>query len=71
MYNDLAAKRGFKYWTVVYPDEPREAFPIALYNDPSESVEKILGADYAKGRAFPPVATPTTKWYETLCGWMK
>lgn len=71
MYNDLAAKRGFKYWTVIYPDEPMETFPIALYQNPYENVEKLLGSDYAKERAFPPEPMSVDKWRQTLCAWMK
>lgn len=71
MYNDLAAKRGFKYWTVIYPLEPSETFPIAFYQAESENVSKLLGADFVAERAFPPLPVSVEKWYEKLCQWAK
>jgi len=71
MYNDLAAKRGFKYWTVIYPEEPTETFPIALYQEPHANLSSILGADYVAERAFPPQPMPVGKWNEKLCAWVK
>ena len=71
MYNDLAVKRGFKYWTVIYPEAPNETFPIAFYQSADDNVKSLLGSDYVQDRAFPPHPAPTEKWYQTLCGWMK
>jgi hypothetical protein len=70
MYNDLAAKRGFKYWTVIYPLEPGETFPIAFYQNASENVPKLLGTDFVAERAFPPQPMSVEKWHEKLC-WAK
>ena len=71
MYNDLAVKRGFRYWTVVYPEESSETFPIAFYHDPNEDLAKLLGADYVRERAFPPAPTPVEKWHKTICNQIK
>jgi len=67
MYNDLAAKRGFAYWTVIYPEEPVEVFPIALYQTESEDVGKLLGRSYVAARAFPPKPTSVAMWNQKVC----
>ena len=71
MYNELAVSRGFKYWTVIYPEEGSETFPVALYQSPTADVQAILGAAYAAERAFPPAPTATDHWYKTICAWKK
>ena len=71
MYNELAAQRGFKYWTVIYPEEPTETFPIALYQTPNEDVRRILGNEYSAERAFPPAPVSVERWYQTICAWKR
>jgi hypothetical protein len=73
IFNDLALKRGFKYWLVVYPEEPNETFPIGLYHSPQDDPLAILGDEYADDRAFPPASEPmsTDMWSQTLCAWKK
>ena len=68
MYNDLAFNRGFRYWTVIYPNEPAETIPIAFYQSESEDVAKILGREFVASRVFPEKPTSVDWWHEKLCG---
>ena len=67
MYNELAIKRGFNYWTVIYPLEPVDVFPIAFYQSESEDVAKLFGEAFIAARAFPPRPTTVAMWNEKVC----
>jgi hypothetical protein len=49
-YTDLAVKRGFKFWTVMYPEEQSNVLVVGFSNSPSTSPADILGSEYKKER---------------------
>jgi hypothetical protein len=51
-YTDLAVKRGFSHWVVIYPPEDNEVLVIGFSNSPNASVEELLGEDFNKERAL-------------------
>jgi len=63
VYTDVAIKRGFKYWTVVYPPEApgHDQLVIAFSNTARDSPAQVLGADFVAERTLGgqlnPVAT--------------
>ena len=58
-YTDLALKRGFSHWAVVYPPAISDVLVVGFTNSASTSVQKLLGADYDQervvGEQFMPV----------------
>jgi hypothetical protein len=51
-YTDLAVKRGFSHWVVIYPPENSEVLVLGFSNSPRTSVKDLLGEDFSKERAF-------------------
>ncbi len=45
-YTDLVVKRGFSYWTVVYPPANSDVLVVGLSNSPIVTVQGLLGKDY-------------------------
>jgi hypothetical protein len=51
-YTDLAVKRGFSHWVVVYPPESSEVLVLGFSNSPDTSVKELLGSDYDNGHVL-------------------
>lgn len=67
-YTDLAMKRGFKYWSAVYPDESNETVVVGFYLSPNADVASTLGDDYVASRAMPPNPASVEIMGTRLCG---
>jgi hypothetical protein len=66
-YTDLALKRGFSHWIVVYPPENSEVLVVGFSNSPSASVKELLGEDFAKDRTLGESVVPVEKFFP-MCG---
>lgn len=53
VYTDLAIKRGFKYWSVVYPEEASETLVVGFFQAETDDIAKTLGNDYVASRVMP------------------
>ena len=66
-YTDLAIKRGFSNWVVVYPPENSEVLVVGFSNSPNASVKELLGKDFNKERALGESVMPVEKFLP-MCG---
>jgi len=53
VYTDLAQKRGFKYWSVVYPDLSSEDLIVGFPNSQTEDVARTLGPEFGTKNVLP------------------
>src|SRR5262245_50070162 len=65
VYTDLALKRGFRWWTVIYPNAPSEDLLVGFLDAESQSPSQTLGPDFG-GKNVLPLAS--TEKYAVLCG---
>lgn len=49
-YTDLALKRGFSHWAVVYPPADSDELVVGFSNSDGASVREVLGSDYNQER---------------------
>lgn len=57
-YTDLAVKRGFSHWVVVYPAGKEEILVVGFSNSPDTSLKEVLGDDFTEhvlGKSLLPV----------------
>lgn len=66
-YTDLAVKRGFSHWVVVYPPENSEVLVLGFSNSPNVSVKELLGEDFNKERTLGESVMPVEKVFP-MCG---
>ncbi len=66
-YTDLAVKRGFSHWIVVYPPENSEVLVVGFSNLPNASVKELLGEDFYKERTVGESVVPVEKLFP-MCG---
>lgn len=66
-YTDLAVKRGFSHWIVVYPPENDEVLVVGLSNSLNTSVKELLGNDFNKERVLGEEVMPVEKLFP-MCG---
>lgn len=66
-YTDLAVKRGFSHWIVVYPAENSEVLVVGFSNSPSALVKELLGENFAKERTLGESVVPVEKFFP-MCG---
>lgn len=66
-YTDLAVKRGFSHWVVVYPPENNDVLVIGLSNSPNASPKELLGDDFSKERMLGETLMPVEKLFP-MCG---
>lgn len=71
VYTDLAIKRGFKYWTTVYPDDSSETIVVGFYHSADANIPEALGKDYVASRAMPDRPTNVDVIGPKLCGMQK
>jgi hypothetical protein len=53
VYTDLAVKRGFKYWSVVYPNPPSEDVLVGFPNSQNEKIVETLGPEFGSRNVLP------------------
>jgi hypothetical protein len=68
IYTELAMKRGFKYWTVVYPPEKpgQDQLVMAFSNSEKISPATLLGADFVAERTFGEEMNPVVV-FQSFC----
>jgi|GEM_PF-2813567 len=69
-YTDLALKRGFSHWAVLYPPEGSEVVSVGFSNSPATSPREVVGPEYAEERMLGKGMTPTEK-FMVFCGLRK
>ena len=67
VYTDLAIKRGFSNWSVIYPEEKDDVLVVAFSNASGASPKEIFGAEYQQERVLGNNMMPTSKMM-ALCG---
>lgn len=68
VYTDLAIRRGFKYWTVVYPDPPGEDLLIGFPASQDENCAETLGGEFSDGSRLP---TMPVERMSVICAMMQ
>ncbi len=68
VYNDIAQKRGFDAWSVVYPDPPSEDLILGFPLFPDEKIASTLGPEFGTKNALPVVSVQSMR---LLCENMK
>ena len=66
-YTDIALKRGFSYWSVVYPEAEKDVLVIAFANTSTARPEQLLGSDFAADRILGTDMTATAQ-FMAFCG---
>ena len=64
-YTDLAIKRGFKYWAVVYPEPPDENIVVGFPNSTTENLVQTLGKTFESKSLLPTMAVEK---FAVFCG---
>jgi hypothetical protein len=67
VYTDLAIKRGFSHWVVVYPPKSSEVIVVGFSNSPNAAVKESLGEDFSKERTLGESFMPVEK-FMPMCG---
>ena len=67
VYTDLAIKREFRYWTVMYPVEGNEVLVVGFSNSPTTSPKEVLGSEFDKERVIGEDMMPVEK-FVAFCG---
>ena len=62
-YTDLAVKRGFSHWVVVYPRPDSEVLVVGFANTSGMPVQGLLGTDYDKTRLVGEDLMPVEKMF--------
>jgi hypothetical protein len=66
-YTDLTIKRGFAYWSVLYPVEGNEQLIAAFSNSEHISPKDLFGPEYAEERVIGTGMMPVEKLTQ-FCG---
>jgi hypothetical protein len=67
-YTDLAIQRGFKYWIVIYPEEPNETLIVGFPQSANEDITKTLGSEFSAGKVMPDTPASVDIMATRLCG---
>jgi hypothetical protein len=67
-YTDLAVKRGFKYWSVIYPEKGSEVLIVGFPQSENEDLKKTLGSEFSGTRVIPEKPAPVEMLKRQLCG---
>lgn len=67
-YTDLAIRRGFKYWLVVYPAETSETVVVGFPTSDTEDVGKTLGREFVGERVLPRAPASVDVMATRVCG---
>jgi hypothetical protein len=65
VYTDLAIQRGFKFWTVVYPEQLGEDILVGFPRTQDEKCSETLGKEFGGKLVLPPA--PVEK-FSVICG---
>jgi hypothetical protein len=66
-YTDLAIKRGFSYWSVMYPKQDNETLVVAFSNSPATSPKSLFAEEFNKDRVVGEQMFPVEK-FVSPCG---
>jgi hypothetical protein len=66
-YTDLAVKRGFSHWSVMYPEEDKDILVVAFSNSASTAPKELFGADFNGARVVGNGMKPVTQLL-AFCG---
>jgi hypothetical protein len=66
-YNDLAVKRGFSHWSVMYPEDDKDILVLAFSNSVSTAPKELFGAEFNKARVVGDGMKPVTQLL-AFCG---
>lgn len=67
-YTDLAIKRGFKYWSVIYPEEGNEIVVVGFPKSQDENISKTIGSEFSEKNVVPEKPAAVDVLAGTLCG---
>jgi hypothetical protein len=67
-YTDLAIKRGFKYWSVIYPEEGSEILIVGFPKSQDENISKTIGSEFSGKNVVPEKPAAVDVLARTLCG---
>ncbi|MFZ5775158.1 MAG: hypothetical protein ACOY3Z_06725 [Thermodesulfobacteriota bacterium] len=67
-YTDLAIKRGFKYWSVIYPEEGSDILIVGFPKSQEENISQTLGSEFAGKNVVPEKPASVDVLVRTLCG---
>lgn len=67
-YTDLAIKRGFKYWSVIYPEEGNENLIVGFPRSQNENIGKTIGSEFSGKRVVPEKPASVEILATKLCG---
>jgi len=63
-YNDLAIKRGFKFWAALYPQDSSDEIQLGFPNSENEDLTKTLGTKFNKES----VVVSSVAKFARMCG---
>ena len=66
-YTDLAIKRGFSHWSVMYPEESNDVLVVAFSNSLSALPKELFGSEFSKERILGDGMMPITNLL-AFCG---
>lgn len=66
-YTDLAVKRGFSHWSVMYPEDDKDILVVAFSHSASTAPKELFGADFNKARVVGNGMMPVTQ-LRASCG---
>jgi hypothetical protein len=67
-YTNLAIKRGFNYWSVIYPEEGSETLIVGFPKSQNENIVKTLGSEFSGKNVVPEKPASVEVLAKTLCG---
>ena len=67
VYTDLTIQRGFKFWMVVYPEQPGEDLLVGFPQSEDEKCSETLGKEFASRLVFPKTPAPV-ETFMAMCG---
>lgn len=66
-YTDLAIKRGFSHWSVMYPEDDKDILVVAFSNSASSVPKELFGPEFNKERVLGDEMMPIAKLL-AFCG---
>jgi hypothetical protein len=67
VYTDIAIKRGFDYFVVLYPEPPDENLLIGFSSSEAENIVQVLGAPF-RGELIFPETPASVDMFAGFCG---
>lgn len=66
-YTDLAIKRGFSHWSVMYPEQDKEILVVAFSNSSTTSPKSLFAEEFNKDRVVGEQMASVEK-FVSFCG---